>query len=509
MSAPAIPRAATVLLARGPGSPEVFVVRRAEALRFLGGFHAFPGGRVLPSDAILAGSTDSVAVQRVSAVRELFEETGVLLARRPDGTFPADAELAGPRADLLAEPDAFPALLARLGLGVRPDDLTYVGTLITPPFSAVRFDAAFFTAVLPPGQTPTIQAGELDAGEWLSADAALGAWEAGLILVSPPTVSLLTAIRGRAVEEWPGRARPLFDALAAGAPEVIYFSPRVQMIPLFCHGLPPTYYTSAFLVGQDPAYLIDPGPTDADQQRRLFTLLGARIAAGARLAAVVLTHHHPDHVGAAAAVAGKYGVPILAHPWTARALAGRIVVDRTIEDGGALDLGTAPHGRPWRLEALHTPGHAPGHLCFYEATYRLLFIGDMASTMSSVVITPPEGDITEYLESVHRLSALPSRLLLPAHGSVSARPGAVLDECISHRRKREEQLVQALAAGPRRVPDLAEEMYRGTPAAVMPYAEKQVLAGLLKLQCEGRAEKDGDENEGAWRLSGCGDGPRP
>ena len=80
--------------------------------------------------------------------------------------------------------------------------------------------------------------------------------------MSPPTVSLLETIRGRAVEELPRRARPLFDALAAGAPEVIYFSPQVQMIPLFCDGLPPTYYTNAFLVGHDPAYLIDPGPTD-------------------------------------------------------------------------------------------------------------------------------------------------------------------------------------------------------------------------------------------------------
>ena len=124
----------------------------------------------------------------------------------------------------------------------------------------------------------------------------------------------------------------------------------------------------------------------------------------------------------------------------------------------------------------------------------------MASTLSSVVITPPEGDVTEYLESVRRLRTLPARLLLPAHGSVSARPGVVLDECISHRRKREEQLVQALTAAPRRVTELAQEMYRGTPAEVMPYAEKQVLAGLLKLRREGRAVEDGDGDDPCWRL---------
>jgi glyoxylase-like metal-dependent hydrolase (beta-lactamase superfamily II)/8-oxo-dGTP pyrophosphatase MutT (NUDIX family) len=493
-----VPRAATVLLARGPGSPEGFLVRRAETLRFMAGFHAFPGGRALPTDADLAGATDAVAVQRVAAVREVFEETGVLLARRADGSFPADAELAEPRREILADPNGFPALLQRLGATIHVNDLVFVGNLVTPPFSSIRFDTAFFTASLPPGQAAQVQAGELDYGEWLSADAALTAWEQGRILISPPTVSLLQTIRGRPVQELAPRARPLFDALAGGAPEAIYFSPYVQMMPLFCKGLPPTYYTNAFLVGDDPAYLIDPGPTEAEEQRRLFVLLDARLNAGARLAGVLLTHHHPDHVGAANAVARRYGAAAIAHPRTARALAGKVAVGREIDEGATLDLGVAPHGGPWRLEAMLTPGHAPGHLCFYEPTYRLLFVGDMASTMSSVVIAPPEGDITEYLESLRRLRALPARLMLPAHGPVTARPQFVIDEAIAHRRKREEQLVQALAAGPRRVAALAQDLYRGAPPEVMPYAEKQVLAGLLKLEREGRAFRDGVGDDPLW-----------
>ncbi len=288
-------------------------MRRAETLRFMGGFHAFPGGRAMPADG-----PDAATAQPVAAVRELFEETGVLLARRPDGAFPTDAELAGPRAELLADGGAFPALLRRLSLTIRPTDLSHVGNLVTPPFSSVRFDTAFFTAVAPPRQTPLVQPGELEAGEWLSADAAVRVWEDGRILISPPTVSLLQTIRGRPVEELARRARPLFETLAAGSPEVIYFSPHVQMMPLFCNGLPPTYYTNAFLVGHDPAYLIDPGPIEADEQRRLFTLLDARREAGARLAGILLTHHHPDHIGAADAVARRYSVPVIAHPRTAR-----------------------------------------------------------------------------------------------------------------------------------------------------------------------------------------------
>src|SRR5262249_33001183 len=158
---------------------------------------------------------------------------------------------------------------------------------------------------------------------------------------------------------------------------------------------------------------------DPGEQRRLFAVLDGR-----RLDAVVLTHHHPDHVGAANACAERYRVPILAHPWTARALAGRVPVTPELHDGQRPDLGPAPHGRGrWHLEALHTPGHAPGHLAFHEPAYQLLFTGDMVSTLSSVVIAPPEGDLAAYLESLRRLAGYPARLLLPAHGPVSARPG--------------------------------------------------------------------------------------
>jgi glyoxylase-like metal-dependent hydrolase (beta-lactamase superfamily II) len=377
--------------------------------------------------------------------------------------------------------------------------LTYAGSLVTPPFSANRFDTAFFVAILPPGQTAEVWSGELTEGAWHSAEEVLAEWAAGESLVSPPTVSLLEAIRGRPAEELPGRIRPLLDELAAGAIHPIWFSPAVQMIPLLTQGLPPSTHTNAYLVGTDPAYLLDPGPTDPAEQGRLFALLDDRQSAGLRLAAVVLTHQHPDHIGAANVCAQRYGVPILAHPLTAKALHGRIEVSRHLEDGAILDLGTAPDGRgEWHLQAIHTPGHSAGHLTFYEPRYRLLFVGDMVSTLSSVVIAPPEGDLAVYLDSLRRLQTYPARLLLPSHGSPSARPDFVLDQCLAHRHEREEQLLQILGMEPRTVSELAVEMYRGLPEPLMRFAEMQVLAGLHKLQREGRAVAAGN----AWRMAG-------
>lgn len=487
-----ITEAASVLLARSPGSGEVFLVGRAPGLRFMGGFVAFPGGKVHGSDAALAGP-DGLTPNHVAAVRELFEETGVLLARQEDGSFPAGGDgVRAARTALLAEEASFAEVLGRLGLHLSRDDLTPAGQLVTPPFAPLRFDTAFFVATLPPAQHAQVWPGELTEGRWLTAGAALAAWTAGSFPLSPPTVSLLECILGRPVAELPKRLRPILGELDAGRVPPIWFSPAVQLIPLFCQGLPPATHTNAWLVGSGPVWLIDPGPTDTDEQQKLFATLDQQAVAGRRLDGVILTHHHPDHIGAAAACASRYGVPIHGHPLTARALVGKVPVVGDLRDGDTLDLGRAPDGSSgWRLEARHTPGHAPGHLAFWEPHYRLLFAGDMVSTLSSVIIAPPEGDLAIYLDSLRRLAELPARLLLPAHGPVSARPGFVLEEALAHRRRREEQLRAALAGGPRTVAELAAALYQGLPEKLAQLAQLQVLAGLCKLRDQGLATEQG------------------
>jgi glyoxylase-like metal-dependent hydrolase (beta-lactamase superfamily II)/8-oxo-dGTP pyrophosphatase MutT (NUDIX family) len=491
--------AGSVLLARAPAAREVFLVRRSERLRFFGGFHAFPGGRVTAADRAAPAGADAWAAQRTAAARELFEETGVLLARRPDGTFPADDEgLAEARRGLLADESAWPAMLGRLGVAVDTADLRHAGSLVTPAFAPVRFDTAFFVADLPPGQRAEVWPGELDAGAWDTADGILRAWTSGQLLLSPPTVSFLEAVRGRPLDVLAVRIAPLLELLAAGDLPPIWFNPGVLMLPLLTEGLPPSTHTNAYLVGTDSPYLLDPGPVADDEQARLFAALDGHLSSGRRLAGVILTHHHPDHVDAAGACARRYGAPVLTHPETARLLSGKVAVSATLDDGAQLPLGVAPDGAgPWHLHAVFTPGHAPGHLAFHEPRYGLLFAGDLVSTLSSVVIAPPEGDLAVYLDSLRRVGELPARLLLPAHGSPVARPAGVIAECLEHRRQREAELLQALGGESRTVPELAVEVYRGLPAPLMRFAEMQIQAGLLKLQAEGRAEAAGNR----WRRT--------
>ena len=504
----AILPAASVLLVRDGEPLEVFVVKRAEALRFFGGFYAFPGGRVAPADAetplvrnASARPVEGDPIRCAVIARELFEETGVLIARRADGSWAAASDLDPARRDLLADRVTFGRVLLDRGLTLWESDWQPLGRLVTPAFAASRFDTFFFLAYLPPGQEPAVWPGELDQGRWTTAAGLLGERERGAALVSPPTVRILQGLRDLTRTDSPRQLAALFPTGGAADPHPIYFAPDVQMIPLRTPVLPPSTHTNAYLVGRGPVYLIDPGPADAAEQETLFAVLEAQRAEGRPLGTILLTHHHPDHVGAAAACSARFDVPVWAHPWTAQALAGRMPVSRTLREGDRLPLGSAADGyADWQLEVLHTPGHAPGHVVFFDRHYGLLFAGDMVSTQSSVVIAPPDGDLPVYLASLRRLREYPTRLLLPGHGSPTARGLQTIDDSLAHRAKREEMLLAALALHAQTVEELAREIYRGVPDELLRFARLQVLAGLLKLKGEGRAEPLGPEREGPWRL---------
>ncbi|MDX2090039.1 MAG: MBL fold metallo-hydrolase [Kofleriaceae bacterium] len=259
--------------------------------------------------------------------------------------------------------------------------------------------------------------------------------------------------------------------------EVVW--PGIRVLALRTPTLPPAAHTNVYLVGPEdgrgPVCVVDPGSPYPDQQAVLDSVLEQL-----PISTVLLTHHHGDHIGGAAALAARWGVPIAAHAATAQRLEGVVEVTQLIADGETV----------YGVTALHTPGHAEGHLCFEVRGATLA--GDMVAGIGTILIDPSEGDMARYLASLERLLARPPAILLPAHGPPITDGPAKLREYLAHRRMREDRVLASLTDAARPPAALLPVAYRDTPRSLWPLAERSLLAHLAKLVGEGRAhEADG------------------
>jgi glyoxylase-like metal-dependent hydrolase (beta-lactamase superfamily II) len=243
-----------------------------------------------------------------------------------------------------------------------------------------------------------------------------------------------------------------------------------------------------WLIGGRVPTLIDAGTGDARHLDAVAAALG-----GSRLAQVLVTHGHVDHASGASAIAGRFDQPaFLKHPWPGRD-AKWPVAWLPIRDGQTIDAGDTS------LVAVHTPGHAPDHLCFWHEETRTLFCGDLAIRGTTVWIPPRlEGDMTAYLASLHRVIALNPARMLPAHGPVIDDPSRLLRYYLDHRRQREEQVLDALRRGHATPEAIATALYAGLSDAAVAMGRESVTAHLIKLEREGRVVRDA----GAWHIIG-------
>lgn len=486
---PTAPRdAAVVVLHRWHGlrgdERAVYWVKRESSLRFAGGFWAFPGGRVDPDDArvrVTGGGGAAVAI--AAAARELFEETGVLKATGAERLDQHTLEEL--RRSLLANSLAFSSLLSSYGLSLDAADFVAAGRWVTPASHAVRFDTRFFLVEAPAGQRAQVWKGELESGEWVRPEDALARWRTGQALLHPPNLHVLRVL-DRCSDPKVAREQllrpPLVDA--EHCPLCAELQEGVVSFPLRTPTLPPATHTSAYVLGTGRCLVVDPGSGDPVELGRLVAYLERRAAPPL---AVVLTHHHADHVGGVQALSARLGLAVWAHRETAARL--RVPVDRHLDEGDTIDL-DGPWPMRWRV--LHTPGHTRGHLTLVEERSRAAVVGDMVAGQGTIVIDPPEGDMAEYMRQLERLKAHVGTLY-PAHGPAIPDGVAKLDEYLAHRRWREEKVLGALTAmkRPATVGELMPLAYDEVPVFVWPVAERSTLAILQKLRLEGRAAFDG------------------
>ena len=226
--------------------------------------------------------------------------------------------------------------------------------------------------------------------------------------------------------------------------------------------------TNTWIVGDQPALVIDPGPDDPGHLAEVARTAGS-------VGAIALTHDHPDHAPGALPLAATTGAQVLA----AKPAEG---IER-IRDGEQVSTGSVS------LAVVATPGHTPDHVAFFDARTGSLFTGDAVLGRGTSVIDPPEGDLAAYLRSLRRMRELGPRTIYPGHGPVVLRAVAKLDEYLDHRTMREEQILTALGDASRTPEELVTEIYEDYPPELHELAARSVLAHLLKLEIEGRAEK--------------------
>ncbi len=271
----------------------------------------------------------------------------------------------------------------------------------------------------------------------------------------------------------------------------------MELFPARTPTLPPATHTNSYALGGREVLLVEPATPYEDERREWLAWARAFASQGRRVVAIVLTHHHPDHVGGAEVFARELGLPIWAHEATAARLP-TLRVDRALQDGEVLHLDDEIPRR-WRV--LHTPGHAAGHVCLHDEATRVVVVGDMVASVGTILIAPDEGDMTEYLAQLGRLAALDADVALPAHGEPIAAgaggpsPSELFRYYIGHRLAREGKVVAALidvGPGGASLDALVPVVYADTPVVAWPIARLSLEAHLLKLEREGRAKRAGE-----------------
>lgn len=461
---------------------------RPKHLRFMGGATVFPGGAVAGPDreeaweslSELSGDEAAAALGLedprealafyICALRESFEEVGFMPDRRAQETIERS------EAD---EPARFLKKCMDEQLCLPTRALVPGGRWVTPLGSPVRFDTRFFLTEAPEGWEPDPDPREVESARWETASSLLVDLASGNALMAPPTIEMLQRLDAY------GTVTDALGALSAegvgGSGNLISvrLSPLVHVVLAPNPGVMTGPGTNTYVVGSGPTVVIDPAVDDAEY-------VAAVLAAAGEVSEILVTHRHSDHTGGIRAVAEVTGAPVRA--WDDADAGGERV--RPLTEGESISAGAA------ELTTMHAPGHASDHAVFFMEGAASLFAGDNVLGEGTAVIAPPDGNMSDYMTSLERLSRLNVDRIYPGHFRPLDGGNAVIDHLISHRRAREQSILATLGAEPLSVEEIVSRVYQDTPPHLHPVARYSVFAHLEALEEAASARREGDR----WLL---------
>ncbi len=528
--------AATVLLLRDSAKGlEVLMTRRSMTASFAPGAYVFPGGVVDAADTTAQsaatrrpGQADLQLIQAIAAIRESFEELGVLLARHADGRMADATDIA-----VLDRHQPFVAQCRARGLTLAAAEVFVLAHWTTDRDLPRRFDVPFLVARMPEGQEPVADEAEQFEPVWVRPADALARHHTGQFEMIFPTIRTLERLRKffevKEVLQACASELPLWTScprggLVAGKEarymeheppfgELQMVCPDGQMahhldwqhakpVPLLKNlqrltagnaGMMTGPGTNSYVVGDANSgfIVIDPGPNDADHLQRLWRATPNSDGLGGHIKMIVCTHSHPDHSPGAKPLQALCLTrpPILGLPSASTARPGSsFVPDRALHNGETLRLdgGDTTHS----LQVLFTPGHAANHLCLVLLEDGILFSGDHILNGSTTVIDPPDGDMTAYLDSLDALAAACDAhgidYIAPAHGYVLGSARIAIAHLKTHRLQREGKIIGVMRAQPDgSMDDWIKRAYDDVSPSLWPVAHRSLLAHVERIHAKG------------------------
>lgn len=536
------PAASVILLRDTAGGMEVLMLQRTRAASFVPGNHVFPGGAVDPKDysnAVLerCHGYDDAAASRIlglprgglafwiAAIRECFEEAGLLLAGQGSHPLanlkhlPHWEELPSWRHRLHRGEASILDLCRAFDLQLCVNQLRYFSHWITPLGNPRRFDTRFFVARAPEEQTARHDGLEAVNSVWVQPKEALELHHEGkfpLVYATRSTLQRLAEFSaveavldyakrqrkvatimprigsgragrrvigpgepvyaeiGKIEQFWPGQAS---YEIVPGVPTRL--SPRLWRLTAPNPGYMTGPGTNTYIIGDDTGVtVIDPGPDDREHLHRIMDVAPGPIRD------ILVTHTHSDHSPGVRYLRQATGARTIGWPTNVPTQDITFNPDYQPEHNEVLITAGAT------LRVLHTPGHTSNHLCYLLESERLLFTGDHIMQGSTVVISPPDGNLQAYLDSLQALLREDLDWLAPAHGFLMDQPQKVINQLVEHRLRREALILRALAGSePLHEEVLLGRVYTQLPPPLVRVAARTLLAHLLKLEAENKVRR--------------------